>query len=133
MKTPKTTLADIRLRFEQAGFQVTGPSGNSGPLEVRKYNCVHQIDRDSQGIWSPVTPAHFLIRGLPCELEDQGYQKFWLCDGKRFPIRLQDLKDLHRFDQEVRHLLGLKSLYNDSLGTTCARSAYDRLEGRPDA
>ncbi|HEY6292367.1 MAG TPA: hypothetical protein VI455_12525 [Terriglobia bacterium] len=133
MKTPNTTLADIRRRFEQAGFAVTAVAGDSGPLEVRKYNCVHRIDRGPEGIWAPLSPAHFLIRGLPCELEDHGYQKFWLCDGKRFPIRLEDLKDLHRFDQEVRHLLKLKSLYNDSLGTTCALTAYDRLEGRPDA
>jgi len=133
MKTQTVSLADIRARFEQAGFQVTGGPGGSGSLEVRKYNCLHRIDRDSGGIWAPLTPAHFLVRGLPCELEDQGYQKFWLCKGKRFPIRLQDLRDFHRFDQEVRYILGLKSLYNDSLGTTCARSAYDRVDGRPDA
>jgi hypothetical protein len=133
MKTKTTKLADIRKRFEQAGFTVSGGSGDTGPLEVRKHNCVHRIDRDHYGVWVPVTPAHFLVKGLPCELEDQGYQKFWLCDGKRFAIRLEDLKVLQRFDQEVRYILQLKSLYNESLGTTCARTVYDRVEGRPDA
>lgn len=131
MAKQQTTLADIRKRFEQAGFTVSG--GDSGPLEVRKYNCVHRIDRDSRGVWAPVGPAHFLIHGLPCELEDHGYQKFWLANGKRFPIKLQDLRDLHRFDQEARYYLSLKSLYGESLGSTSARTVYDRVEGRPDA
>jgi hypothetical protein len=133
MQTKTTKLADIRKRFEQAGFTVSGGSGDTGPFEVRKHNCVHRIDRDRHGVWAPVSPPHFLVKGLPCELEDQGYQKFWLCDGKRFPIRLEDLKVLQRFDQEVRYILQLKSLYNESLGTTCARTVYDRIEGRPDA
>jgi hypothetical protein len=134
MAKQETTLADIRKRFEQAGFTVTGGSGSSGPLEVTKYNCVHRVDRDPQGLWAPVSSAHFIVRGLRCELEDHGYQKFWLTsDGKRFPIKIQDLRDLQRFDQEVRYQLKLKSLYNESLGSTSARTVYDRVEGRPDA
>jgi hypothetical protein len=39
---------------------------------------------------------------------------------------------LHRFDEEVRYILGVTSLYNESLGSTNARTAYDRLTGRPD-
>lgn len=133
MKTKTIKLEEIRKRFEQAGFAISGGLGETGPFEVRKYSCVHRIDRDRQGVWAPVSPAHFLVKGLPCELEDQGYQKFWLCDGKRFPIRLEELKALQRFDQEVRYILRLKSLYNESLGTTSARTVYDRVEGRPDA
>jgi hypothetical protein len=74
------------------------------------------------------------VHGIPCELEDRGYQKFWYSrrEGKRFPITRADLETLHRFDEEVRSILGLKSLYNESLGTTNARTVYDRLTGRPD-
>jgi hypothetical protein len=133
MKTKTMQLDDIRKRFEQAKFTVSAGSGDSGPFEVRKNECLHRIARDTQGLWAPVSPAHFLVKGVPCELEDQGYQKFWLCDGKRFPIRLEDLRALQRFDQEVRYILQLKSLYNESLGSTCARTVYDRVEGRPDA
>lgn len=132
-KTRSIPVAEIRKRFEEAGFTVTGGSGDAGPIEIRKYDCKHTIDRNPQGIWAPSTPPHFLINGLPCELEDRGYQKFWLVNGCRFPIRLEQLRALQRFDQEVRYLLSLKSLYNESLGTTCARSDYDRVEGRPDA
>lgn len=134
MAKEQISLADIRKRFEQAGFAVSGGSGSSGAVDVAKYNCVHRIDRSSGGLWAPVSPPHFTVRGLPCELEDHGYQKFWLTsDAKRFPIKLEDLRDLQRFDQEVRFLLKLKSLYNESLGSTSARTVYDRVEGRPDA
>ena len=50
------------------------------------------------------------MRGINCELEDRGYQKFWYSksEGKRFPIRKVELEILHRFDEEVRYILGLK-------------------------
>jgi hypothetical protein len=83
-------------------------------------------------MWVPSGPPYFLVRGLNCELEDRGYQKFWYHDRKRFPVRKQDLETLHRFDQEMRSILGLKSLYHESLGSTSARTVYDRLDGRPD-
>jgi hypothetical protein len=133
MKTAKVTLADIRRQFEAAGFTVSGGTGDSGPIEVRKYNCVHKIDRSRGGFWAPTSPPKFLVNGIACELEDKGYQKFWIADGKRFPIKLQDLRDLHRFDEEVRYILKLKSLWGESLGTTSAQTVYDRVEGRTDA
>ena len=131
MAKPAPGPDEIRKRFEEAGFQVSAAA--MGGFDVRKYNCVHWIQQNSQGFWAPLSPAHFLVNGVSCELEDHGYQKFWLASGKRFPIRLEDLRALQRFDQEVRYYLRLKSLYNESLGTTCARSAYDRVDGRPDA
>ena len=131
MAKPQTTLADIRKGFEQAGFTVAEGPGNT--LEVRKYNCVHRLGSSNRGFWEPLEPPHFMVRDVPCELEDHGYQKFWLArGGRRFPIKLQDLRDLQRFDQEVRYQLKLKSLYNESLGSTSARTVYDRVEGRPD-
>lgn len=133
MKKTRATLTDIRKQFEAAGFNVSGGQGDSGPIEVRKKNCLHRIDRNRTGFWAPVSPPHFLVNGLPCELEDKGYQKFWIGDGKRFPVKVQELRELQRFDQEVRYILKLKSLWNESLGTTSAQTVYDRVEGRPDA
>ena len=90
--------------------------------------------RNADGLWAPVHSPYFLIRGTPCELEAHGYQKFWLAEGnKRFPVRLEELRELQRFDQEVRYILKLKSLWGESLGTTSARTVYDRVDGRPDA
>jgi len=133
MRNTKVTLTDIRNGFEKQGFAVSGGQGDSGPIEVRKYSCVHRIDRNRAGFWAPVSPPHLLINGVPYELEDKGYQKFWLADGKRVAIKLQDLRELQKFDQEVRYILKLKSLWGESLGTTSAQTVYDRVEGRPDA
>ena len=105
---------------------------NPERIEVRKNNCSRVLERPAGGAWVPTGPPYFLVRGLKCELEDRGFQKYWFSDGKRFPIRAGDLRTLHSFDEELRAILGLKSLYNESLGSTCARTVYDRLTGRPD-
>jgi hypothetical protein len=123
---------DIRKQFEQAGFQIVASSSDSNSFEVKKNNCSRTLARDSKGGWRPAGPPHFFVRGMECKLEDHGYQKFWLYEGQRFPIRQGDLKVLHQFDEEVRAILGLKTLYHESLGTTSARSVYDRLDGRPE-
>jgi hypothetical protein len=122
---------DIRKRFTEAGFEIAETGKSPETVSVKKHGCVCYLIRQPDG-WAPSGPPCFIVRGLECELEDQGYQKFWRHEARRFPIRVADLKDLHRFDEEVRECLGWKSLYHESLGTTCARSAYDRLSGRPD-
>lgn len=132
MGTAVKDSADIRKEFEQAGFEVVTTSNDSASIEVRKNNCSRLLARDSKGAWRPQGPPHFTVRGLECELEDRGYQKFWYFEGKRFPIKQSDLKVLHQFDEELRAILGLITLYHESLGTTSARSVYDRLDGRPD-
>jgi hypothetical protein len=123
---------DVRKEFRAAGFELEETGKSPESFEVRKNNCSLALERSPAGGWLPQGPPYYMVRGLKCELEDHGYQKFWFSNGKRFPIRLNDLKNLHRFDEEVRHIIGYKSLYNESLGSTCARSAYDRLRGRPD-
>lgn len=130
-KTPEP--ADARKLFEQAGFEIRDAGKSPERIEVRKYNCAQLLERNSRGAWERSGPPCFIVRGWNCELEDRGYQKFWHHQGRRFPIRQNDLKALHQFDEEVRGVLGLKSLYNESLGSTCARAAYDRLNGRWEA
>ena len=123
---------DLRKEFQQAGFEIADAGAAPASVEVKKNSCTQVLIRDSSGAWRASGPPHFTVRGLKCELEDRGYQKFWYYEGKRFPIKQNDLRVLHQFDEEVRAILGLKSLYNESLGTTCARSVYDRLHGRPE-
>ncbi len=131
MATETATAQDIQKQFEQAGFVVT--ERQPARIELKKSGCVAYLE-NQQGNWIYSGPPYFVVHGINCELEDRGYQKFWYSkpDGKRFPIRKVDLEILHRFDEEVRYLLGMKSLYNESLGTTNARTVYDRLTGRPD-
>ena len=131
MATETATAQDIQKQFEQAGFVVS--DAQPSRLELKKSGCVAYLESPS-GSWIYSGPPYFVVHGINCELEDRGYQKFWYskADGKRFPIRKVDLEVLHRFDEEVRYLVGMKSLYNESLGTTNARTVYDRLTGRPD-
>ena len=124
-------MSDLREQFKASGFEIVDGGSVAGSLGVRKYGSCATLNR------RPIAcgcsrPALFQIRGLDCELEDKGYQKFWRHGETRFPIRKTDLQTLHRFDEEVRQILQLPSLYNESLGSTCAQTDYDRLEGRPD-
>jgi len=128
---PKIT-ADLRKQFTAAGFEIVEAGAPPGSMGVKKYNCVQYLEPKAEQGWLPLGPPYFIIRGVNYELEDRGYQKFWYHQGRRLPIRKVDLQRLHRFDEEVRELLRWKSLYNESLGSTCARTVYDRLNGRPD-
>jgi hypothetical protein len=130
-REPKIT-TNLPKQFTAAGFEIVEPGISPGSIGVKKYNCVQYLEAEGDGTWLPLGPPYFIIRGLNYELEDRGYQKFWYRRGTRFPIRKADLQTLHRFDEEVREILRLRSLYNESLGSTCARTVYDRLEGRPD-
>lgn len=121
---------DIREKFKQAGFEIIEVSPSPEKIGVKKCGCVRYITRKPDGGWVPAGPPCLIIRGREYELEDRGYQKFWYREGKRVPIRVRDLKNLQGFDQEARQCLDWKSLYNESLGTTSARSVYDRLAGR---
>ncbi len=131
MATEPAGIRNLQREFEKAGFVVSAPRPTT--LEPRKYGCACQLER-RDGTWTRSGPPYYEIQGILCELEDRGYQKFWFSRslGRRFPIRKVELEALSRFDAEVRYLLGLKCLYNESLGTTNARTVYDRLEGRPD-
>ena len=131
MANESAVATDIRKQFEQAGFEVT--EEQSGWLDLKKSGCVGRLE-NQRGRWVYAAPPNFVVHGINCELEDRGYQKFWYsaAEGKRFPIRKIDLGTLHRFDDEIRYILGLKTLYNEALGSTNARTVYDRLTGRPD-
>jgi hypothetical protein len=131
MATKTDAAKDIQKRFRDAAFQVAKDS--TGRLEVKKSGFVAFLQQ-KDGAWRYSGPPCFIDHGIQCELEDRGYQKFWYsaAQNKRFPIRKVELEQLHRFDEEVRYLLGSTTLYNESLGSVNARTVYDRLEGRPD-
>jgi hypothetical protein len=132
MEDERIAPTDLRKQFTAAGFEIVEEGVPPGSIGVRKYNCVQYLKPNAEQVWVELGPPYFQVRGLNCELEDRGYQKFWCHRGARFPIRKTDLETLHRFDEEVREILHLQSLYNESLGSTCARTVYDRLEGRAD-
>jgi len=123
---------ELRKHFLAAGFEIAETAGGEYSFAVKKGPCQVPLESIAGGEWRPAGPPTLSVRGVDCRLEDRGYQKFWLHGSQRFPIRVSDLRTLHKFDEEVRSILGMPSLYHESLGTRSARSAYDRLDGRPD-
>jgi hypothetical protein len=64
-------------------------------------------------------------------LTDIGFQKIFLApSGRRTPALAEHLHALHDFKEDLVELLGLESLYNESLGTTNEKHLYDRVAGR---
>jgi hypothetical protein len=63
-------------------------------------------------------------------LVDRGFQKFWQEGEQQFPALAAQLQALHRFEQDLRAVMGLTALYNEALGSVSSRYVYDRLEGR---
>lgn len=60
-----------------------------------------------------------------------GYQVYFeTSKGERRAGTAEQLKSLHDFDEDLREALGLKSLYNQGLGTTNERHLYDRVRDR---
>ncbi len=79
-----------------------------------------------------VDASGLLLGSQIARLIDGGFQKFLETPGgKRKPALASDLQALHDFQEDLREALGLESYYNESLGTTFNRHAYDRLTGRP--
>ena len=72
-----------------------------------------------------------MLQGQFTRLWDAGYQKFLLTnDGRKVPIRVAELGDLRRFNEELRTALGVPTYYNEALGSTCQYTVYDRVKGR---
>ena len=64
-------------------------------------------------------------------LVDGGFQKFFRTPtGKKKPALADELKELHAFEADLKDHLGLKSLYNEGLGTVSTLYQYDRVKDR---
>ena len=106
------------------GFAVESRGGAS--YEVRRQNCAAIIDPTAG-----ISRSGVLVGDQIAALVDGGYQKFFeTAFGVRRPALASDLVALHAFEKDLREALGLRSLYNQSLGTVFDRHAYDRLQGR---
>ena len=75
--------------------------------------------------------AGLALGGEIAVLVDGGFQKFFRTpSGRTRPALAEDLRALHAFEEDLKEVLGLKSLYNESLGTVSTFYQYDRLQGR---
>jgi len=111
-------------------FDVAIFAGVAGGMLVSKHGAAAVLvpAQDASAALA-VSPAA-LIGGEVAQLVDRGYQKFLQTSQFEIPATASQLQQIHRFDEELRQLIGAISLYNESLGTTSDSHQYDRLEGR---
>lgn len=110
------------------GFAVRS---SGGVARVEKYNCGAELRKSAQGPYQMTIIPSIMFQGQFTRLWDAGYQKFLLThDGKKIPIRVTELADLRKFNEELRTALGVPTYYNEALGSTCHFSVYDRVKGR---
>ena len=126
---PKTHTFSERLdNLRKAGFAVANLSG--GVARVSRDVCAVDL-KDDSGIPHPTSPAGIVMGTEIGALVDGGFQKFFQTPtGKKKPALAEELKALHDFEEDVWESLGLKSLYNESLGTVSTFYLYDRVKDR---
>ncbi len=122
--------------FEQAQIESLSANGflvrsSGGVARIEKYGCGAELRKEPQGRYKMTIIPSIMWQGQFTRLWDAGYQKFLLTnDGIKFPIRVKQLADLRRFNEELRTALGVPTYYNEAIGSTCAYSVYDRVKGR---
>jgi hypothetical protein len=122
--------------FEQAQIESLSAKGflvrsSGGVVRIEKYDCGAELRKDPHGSYKMTIIPSIMWQGQFTQLWDAGYQKFLLTnEGRKFPIRVTQLAELRRFNEELRTALGVPTYYNEAIGSTCAYSVYDRVKGR---
>ena len=112
----------------EAGF--TAENQPDGKFKVTRSPCGAIVEQGADGL-PAITRAGIVIGKDLAQIEHGGFQMFLRTeDGARRPALAAHLKALHAFQEDLGEALGLTSLYNTSLGTTCQSHTYDRLENR---
>jgi hypothetical protein len=104
---------------------------SGGVARIEKYGCGAELRKSPSGRYQMTIIPSIMAQGQFTRLWDAGYQKFLLTnDGHKIPIRVNQLEDLRRFNEELRTALGVPTYYNEALGSTCQYTVYDRVKGR---
>ena len=114
--------------LQAAGFTVNPQPG--GAVRVSRGCCAVDL-KESNGALQVEDRAGILMGGEIAVLVDGGFQKFFRApSGKKKPALADELKALHDFEADLKEKLGLKSLYNEGLGTVSTLYQYDRVKDR---
>jgi len=126
----------VNKSFLQAQVESLGAKGftvrsSGGVARIEKYGCGAELRKGPDGNFQMTIIPSIMFQGQFTHLCDAGYQKFLLThDGRKIPIRVNQLGDLRRFNEELRTALHVATYYNEALGSTCHYSVYDRVKGR---
>ena len=121
--------------FQERGNTLTGAgftvaSQPNGTNRVSRGACAVDL-KETNGALQVEDRAGVLMNDEIAVLVDGGYQKFFRApSGKKKPALAPELKALHDFEADLKELLGLKSLYNEGLGTVSTLYQYDRVKDR---
>jgi hypothetical protein len=104
---------------------------SGGVVRIEKHGCGAELRKTPEGRYQMTIIPTVMIQGQFTRLWDAGYQKFLLtAEGKKFPIRVDQLIEMRNFNEELRTALGVPTYYNEALGSTCQFTVYDRVKGR---
>jgi hypothetical protein len=111
-------------------FDVAPYAGVAGGVLVSKHGAAAVLvpARDAAAAMAERPGA--LVRGEVARLLDRGYQKFIKTSQYELPASASQLQSIHAFSEELKGVVGIVDLYNESLGTTSDLYVYDRLKGR---
>ena len=114
--------------LQAAGFTVAPQAG--GTVRVSRGVCAVDL-KEANGALQVEDRAGVAMAGEIAVLVDGGFQKFFRApSGKKKPALADELKALHDFEADLKERLGLKSLYNEGLGTVSTLYQYDRVKDR---
>ena len=114
--------------MQAAGFTVTPQA--DGAIRVGRGVCAVDL-REAGGALQVEDRAGVAMAGEIAVLVDGGFQKFFRApSGKKKPALAEELKALHDFEADLKERLGMKSLYNEGLGTVSTLYQYDRVKDR---
>jgi hypothetical protein len=122
--------------FTQAQVESLSSKGflvrsSGGVVRIEKYDCGAELRKAARGDFEMTEIPCVMWDGQFARLWDAGYQKFLIThDKKKLPVRVNQLANLRRFNEEMRTALCVPTYYNEALGSTCHVTVYDRLKGR---
>jgi hypothetical protein len=127
----------VDKQFDQSQIESLSSKGflvrsSGGVVRIEQYGCGAELRKSSETRYRMTVIPSIMFDGQFTHLWDAGYQKFLLThDHRKIPVRVAELADLRRFNEELRTALGVPTYYNEALGSTCQYTVYDRLKGRP--
>lgn len=127
----------VDKQFDQSQIESLSRKGflvrsSGGVVRIEQYGCGAELRKSSETRYHMTVIPSIMFDGQFTHLWDAGYQKFLLThDHRKIPVRVSELTDLRRFNEELRTALGVPTYYNEALGSTCQYTVYDRLKGRP--
>src|ERR1700731_581108 len=89
---------------------------SGGVVRIEKYDCGAELRKATHGDFQMTEIPCIMWDGQFTRLWDAGYQKFLVThDAKKLPVRVNQLADLRRFNEEMRTALGVPTYYNEAL------------------